>query len=173
MTRFETPDIVLIAAVASNMVIGRQNTLPWHIPEDLRHFKQMTLGQAVLMGRHTWESLPNKFRPLPSRQNLVLTHDSSYNAPGARVVNGLPQALSLLTKLSTPIDTAFVIGGAKLYASALPLAKRMELTEIARDFTGDVYFPHFDPALWELVNRKAALEHSEIPFSFASYRRLP
>ncbi|MDP2109045.1 MAG: dihydrofolate reductase, partial [Rhodocyclaceae bacterium] len=111
--------LTLVAAVAKNGVIGDSNALPWHLPEDLKHFKQLTSGHAVIMGRKTWESLPLRFRPLPGRLNIVLTRDPRYVAEGAMVVHTLQEALKVGAG-----GTAFIIGGAELYAHALPLADR-------------------------------------------------
>lgn len=131
----------LIYARARNGVIGRDNALPWHIPEDLAHFKQLTLGAPVLMGRRTWESLPERFRPLPGRLNLVLTRQTGWSAPGAQVCPSLEAALSHCRRLPEPPAEVWVIGGATLYREALPLAQRIELTEIGADFEGDAVAP--------------------------------
>ena len=131
------PELVLIAAVARNGVIGKDNQLLWHLPEDMRFFKEATLGHAVIMGRKTWESLPPRFRPLPGRRNIVVTHNARFDAPGAEVVPSLDAALALLAAA----PCAFVIGGAQLYAQALPRAQRLLLTELDRDFDGDAHFP--------------------------------
>lgn len=131
------PELVLIAAVARNGVIGKGNRLLWHIPEDMQFFKQTTLGHPVIMGRKTWESLPPRFRPLPGRRNLVITRDAQFDAPGAELVDSLDAARARLAD----VPTIFVIGGAEIYAQALPHAQRMWLTEIDRDFEGDASFP--------------------------------
>jgi dihydrofolate reductase len=134
MTR---PELVLIAAVARNGVIGHDNRLLWHLPEDMRFFKQTTLGHPVFMGRKTWQSLPPRVRPLPGRRNLVITRDPAFDAPGAECVHSLDAALQRLDNEAT----VFVIGGAELYAQALPSAQRLLLTEIDKDFDGDARFP--------------------------------
>jgi dihydrofolate reductase len=135
-----SPALVLVAALARNGVIGRGQKLPWHLPEDLQHFRRVTAGHAVIMGRRTWDSLPARFRPLPGRRNLVLTRQAGWRADGAETVPSLAQALTLL-----PADArAFVIGGAEVYAAALPLASELLLTEIDQDFEGDACFPPFD-----------------------------
>lgn len=132
-----SPELVLIAAVARNRVIGRDNQLLWHLPEDMRFFREATTGHPVIMGRHTWESLPVRFRPLPGRRNLVVSRDPAFAAPGAEVVPSLDAALERVADASR----AFVIGGAQLYAQALARADRLLLTEIDRDFAGDTRFP--------------------------------
>lgn len=114
----------LIWAQSSSGVIGRANTIPWHVPEDLARFKELTMGNTVIMGRTTWESLPARFRPLPGRRNVVLTHQSGYPADGAEVVTALEDA---------PLDDAWVIGGSQVYGLALPLATRCEITEVDID----------------------------------------
>ena len=131
------PELVLIAAVARNGAIGACNQLLWQLPEDMRFFKQATLGHAVIMGRKTWDSLPSRFRPLPGRRNLVVTRNAAFAAPGAECVTSLPGAIALLGDA----PRAFVIGGAEIYAEALPLAQQLWLTEIDRDFDGDAHFP--------------------------------
>jgi dihydrofolate reductase len=161
--------LVLIAAVAKNGVIGNANALPWHLPEDLKHFKQLTTGHAVIMGRKTWESLPERFRPLPGRLNIVVTRDSAYIAAGATVVHSLPEAVKVGG--GGTAQTLFVIGGAELYRHALPLAQRLELTEIDADFVGDAYFPAFDRNEWCETGRCAATSSAGLGYAFVTYGR--
>ena len=123
----------MIYARARNGVIGKQGQLPWHLPEDLAHFKRTTLGQAVVMGRVTWESLPEKFRPLPGRTNVVVSRQTSFKATGAQVVSSLEAAMALFPTN----EVVWLIGGAQLYAQALPLATQIVVTEIGADFEGD------------------------------------
>jgi dihydrofolate reductase len=158
--------LTLVAAVAKNGVIGDSNALPWHLPEDLKHFKQLTSGHAVIMGRKTWESLPLRFRPLPGRLNIVLTRDPSYVATGASVVHTLQEALKVGAG-----GTAFIIGGAELYAHALPLAERLELTEIDRDFPGDVFFPEIAPDEWRETSRQPGISSNGLRYAFTTYER--
>jgi dihydrofolate reductase len=158
--------LVLIAALARNGVIGIDNKLPWHLPEDLQHFKALTTGQAVIMGRKTWESLPPKFRPLPGRHNIVVTRDAAYVAAGATVVHSLEEAAAAAGKA-----TACVIGGAELYRQALPLCSRLELTEIDADFAGDAHFPEFDRAAWREVARSSGQAAAGFGYAFVSYER--
>lgn len=158
--------LILIAAVANNGVIGKNNALPWHLPEDMKHFKALTTGHAVIMGRKTWESLPPKFRPLPNRLNIVLTRNSSYQAVGATVVNSLDEAVKVGAG-----GTAFVIGGATLYAQALPLAERLELTEIDAAFPGDAFFPEIDRAQWREVARSSGVSAAGLGYAFTTYER--
>ena len=156
----------LIYARASNGVIGKDNRLPWHLPEDLAHFKRTTLGCPVIMGRKTWDSLPPKFRPLPGRLNLVLTNDRSWRPDGAEVVHSLPDAL---TRCPAGQE-AWVIGGAQVYALALPLARRVVVTEIAQDFDGDAHAPVLGPE-WVETAREAHVAASGLPFAFVTYTR--
>ena len=160
------PTLTVIAAVARNGVIGRDNALPWHLPADLKHFRALTMGHAVIMGRKTWESLPEKFRPLPGRQNIVVTRNAGYAAAGAEIAASLPAALALARGTQ-----AFVIGGAELYRAALALADRLELTEIARDYEGDTFLPARDPAQWRETSREAQRDDNGLDFAFVSYRR--
>ncbi len=161
------PCLILIAAVARNGVIGNSNALPWHLPEDLRHFKALTTGHTVIMGRKTWESLPARFRPLPGRRNIVVTRDPGYAAAGATVVHSLQEAI----QVGAFGGGLFIIGGAELYAHALPLAQRLELTELDADFMGDVFFPELDPADWRETARTTQRAEAGFDFAFVSYAR--
>ena len=156
----------LIFARATNGVIGRDNQLPWHLPEDLAHFKRSTLGCPVIMGRQTWDSLPPKFRPLPGRLNLVLTRDTAWAADGAIRSNSLEAARDFCPSGSD----AWVIGGAQVYAQALPLASSVVVTEIARDFEGDAYAPVLGPE-WCETARESHVAASGLPFAFVTYTR--
>ena len=158
--------LTLIAAVARNGVIGRDNRLPWHLPADLKHFKALTTGHAVIMGRKTWESLPEQFRPLPDRHNIVVTRNAGYRAEGAVVVTSLPAALA-----AAQSDEAFVIGGAELYATALPLADRLQLTEIDVAFDGDTHFPAVAPRQWRETAREAHRDEAGLGYAFVTYER--
>ena len=158
--------LTLIAAVARNGVIGRDNRLPWHLPADLKHFKALTTGHAVIMGRKTWESLPEKFRPLPGRQNIVVTRKAGYAAAGANVVTSLADAVA-----AAGGSEAFVIGGADLYVAALPLADRLQLTEIDADYDGDTWFPPRDPRQWRETVRDAQRDEAGTGYAFVTYER--
>lgn len=141
--------VSLIAAVAENGVIGRDGALPWSLPADLRHFRTLTAGHHVVMGRRTHDSIA---RALPERVNLVLTHRPKSLAPGCRAVTSLDEALRLARDAGE--SELFVIGGAELYALALPRADRVYLTRVAATIDGDVRFPALDPALWREVSRE-------------------
>ncbi len=161
------PILTLIAAVARNGVIGIDNRLPWRLPADLKHFKALTLGHTVIMGRKTWESLPDNFRPLPGRQNIVVTRDGSYRAKDAAVATSLPAAIA-----AAESDEAFVIGGAELYAAALPLADRLQLTEIDATFEGDTFFPEIDRRQWQEAARETHRDEPGPGYAFVTYQRL-
>ena len=156
----------LILARARNGVIGNNNTLPWHLPEDLAHFKRTTLGCPVIMGRKTWDSLPSKFRPLPGRLNVVVTRQSDWRADGAVVANSLEAACAACPSEST----AWVIGGAELYAQALALASTAVVTEIDADYDGDAFSPHFGPE-WHETGREAHLSSTGLGYSFVTYAK--
>jgi dihydrofolate reductase len=156
------PKIYLVAAVAANGVIGRDGQLPWHLPEDLKHFKRLTLGHPVIMGRRTWESLG---RPLPSRDNIVVTHQAGYDAPGAAVASSLEAALALCAGESI----VFVIGGQQLFAESLPIAAGLVLTEIDRDYEGDTWFPQYDRSRWRETQRERHSAADGTKFDFVLY----
>jgi dihydrofolate reductase len=158
------PRINLIFARAANGVIGKDNTMPWHLPEDLAHFKRLTQGSPVVMGRKTWDSLPPRFRPLPGRINIVVTRQSNWLAVGALRAAGLPEALSLCGDA----PDIWVIGGAEIYRQAEPMAVRAEVTEIAQNFEGDAFAPVLG-ADWQEAARNAQLAASGLAFSFVTY----
>ena len=154
----------LIYARAANGVIGKDNALPWHLPEDMAHFKRMTTGCPVVMGRKTWDSLPLKFRPLPGRRNIVVTRQADWQADGAERAAGLHEAVALCADAAE----VWVIGGAQIYAEAAPLARRAVVTEIDRDFDGDAHAPSLD-AGWREVARDTHVAVDGLPFSFVTY----
>ena len=160
------PALALIVAVAANGVIGRDGKLPWHLPEDLRHFRVLTTGHSIIMGRRTWQSLP---RPLPDRQNIVVTRQSAFVADGALVVRSLTDALAAV---QCP-EPAFCIGGGELFRAAMPLARIAYVTEIASDVEGDAVFPALDPAHWREASRDthAPRETSGLAYAFVTYER--
>lgn len=162
-----SPRLSIIAAVAANGVIGRGNALPWHIPGELKHFRAVTMGHPIIMGRRTWESLG---RPLPGRTNIVVSGQADFTAAGARVVRSLEEALHLASQCEGG-DEAFVIGGARLFAEALPLARRLHLTEIRADYEGDVCFPRFDRTVFREVSRQAQRPEQGPDHDFVIYER--
>lgn len=158
------PRLHLIFARAANGVIGKDNVLPWHLPEDMAHFKRTTLGCPVIMGRKTWDSLPPRFRPLPGRLNIVVTRNASWQADGALRATSLADALALCP----PDADAWVIGGAQIYAAALPMAHTAVVTEIAQAFEGDVHAPEFGPA-WSETARESHTSSNGLPYAFVTY----
>ena len=159
--------LALIAAVARNGAIGRDNDLLWKEPLDQRHFAATTRGHPVVMGRRTWESLPPRFRPLPGRRNIVVTRASDFGAPGAETVPSLQAALQALAGA----PRVFVIGGAQLYAEALPFADELVLTEIDADLQGNVHFPAWERGAFEEHAREAHVGADGTRFAFVTYRR--
>ncbi|MBM3367674.1 MAG: dihydrofolate reductase [Betaproteobacteria bacterium] len=160
------PRVYLVAAVAANGVIGANGAMPWHLPEDLRHFKALTLGHPVVMGRRTWESIG---KPLPGRENIVISRRAGFDAPGASVASSLSAALALCAGEAM----VFVIGGGELYRESLPLAHGLVLTEIHRAYDGDTRFPDWDRAPWRETQRKAQTAADGLRFDFVLYERRP
>ena len=156
----------MIFARAANGVIGKDGVMPWHLPEDLAHFKRLTQGWPVIMGRKTWDSLPTRFRPLPGRTNIVITRQTGWQETGARPAPNLAAALELC-KASAEV---WIIGGAQIYAQAEPLAQRIEVTEIAQDFAGDAFAPTLG-AGWIETARDNHVSSSGPKFSFVTYNK--
>ncbi|VAW88936.1 Dihydrofolate reductase [hydrothermal vent metagenome] len=158
----------LIAAMASNRVIGINNTLPWHLPADFKHFKAVTMGKPILMGRKTYESIG---RPLPGRKNIIITHNTSYSAQGCIVVNSIDEALAQ-TKDDAEV---MVIGGASFYQQTLPIAQRIYLTIIHHEFEGDTHFIELDNTTWKEIDRLdyEPDEKNSYPYSFLTLERQP
>ena len=144
-----TSRIGLIWAESEGRIIGNHGVMPWHLPEDLAHFKQLTVGNPVVMGRKTWDSLPPRFRPLTGRQNIVITRQPDWRADGAEVAHSFPQALQL-AESSAP-ERVWVIGGAQVFASAIAVADRLEVTEIRTRVDGDTTAPAIDEK-WQQVD---------------------
>lgn len=157
----------LIAAVARNRVIGKDNQLLWHLPEDMKYFREVTRGHPVIMGRKTWESLPEKFRPLPGRHNIVVSRNANYPAPGATLAGSLEEAI----RLTQAENEAFVIGGEAIYRIALPLAQRLYLTEIEQEYEGDAHFPDVSCNEWREASRSPRFNNGHFSYSFAVYYR--
>jgi dihydrofolate reductase len=159
--------VSLVAAVARGGVIGRGNAIPWRIPEDLARFRSLTTGHPVVMGRRTWDSLPQTFRPLPGRRNIVVTRNPDWSADGAEPAGSLADALRLLESA----ERVFVIGGGELYAEALPLADELLLTEVEADVEGDTWFPGWERAEFDETGREQHVSESGVEFSFVTYVR--
>ena len=163
--------VSFVVAMDRNRLIGAGDGLPWRLPDELRRFKEITMGHAVLMGRTTYESIPVKFRPLPGRTNIVLTRQADYEAPGCIVVHDMDQALTAVSA----DQELMVIGGAGLFAKLMPLVDRLYLTEIDGEYEGDVYFPELDLGQWHEVFREEHPrdERHDSPFTFRILERSP
>jgi dihydrofolate reductase len=159
----------LIYARSANGVIGLNNQMPWHLPEDLAHFKRTTLGCPVLMGRKTWESIPAKFRPLPGRANLVITRQPDWQAEGALVVHSLEEGLSLALAHCPEGKDLWVMGGAEIYAQAEPFAEEAVVTEIDAQYEGDAFAPTLG-ANWQEVSRESHVSTTGLKYSFVTYQ---
>ena len=158
----QAPRLYLVAAVASNGIIGANGALPWRLPEDLQHFKRITMGHPIIMGRKTWESLKG---PLPGRDNIVVTRTAGYEAPGAAVASSLEAALALCP--GEP--AAYVIGGSRHFAESLPVAAGLVMTEIYKDFEGDTWFPPYDHSRWKETQREQHATAEGMKFDFVLY----
>ncbi len=160
--------ISMIAAMAHDRVIGKDNQMPWHLPADLAHFKRVTLGKPVLMGRKTFESIG---RPLPGRRNLVISRNPGYQAEGIEVVGSVEAARALLA--SSAVEELMVIGGGHLYAEMLPSADRLYLTQIDLVVEGDTRFPAFDDGQWQRIDCEShpADEKNPHPYRFETWQR--
>jgi dihydrofolate reductase len=159
--------VSLVAALARDGVIGRDNGIPWRIPEDMARFRETTTGHPVVMGRKTWDSIPGRFRPLPGRRNIVVTRNRKWYGDGAEVARSLEEALDL----AGDAPEVFVIGGGEIYAAALPLADELRLTEIDADVEGDTSFPPFDQTVFEEVEREPHVSAEGLPYAFVRYVR--
>ncbi|WP_047243501.1 dihydrofolate reductase [Chromobacterium subtsugae] len=164
MTAQNKPRLTLVAAMASNRTIGVDNQLPWHLPEDLRHFKAATLGKPVIMGRKTWDSIG---KPLPGRRNIVVTRQADWRADGAEAAHSLEEALAL----AGAVEEVCLIGGAELYRQAIAVADRLCLTEIADAYDGDAHFPAFSAADWRQASREEAVSAGGLAYAFVNYLR--
>ena len=166
--------IVLLAAVAENGVIGRRGTMPWRLKSDMQHFRSATLGKPVVMGRKTYLSLALK--PLPRRTNIVVSRDKNFTAPGVVVTPSLEAALEAARgdALRRGADAIMIIGGAEIYAQAMPLADRLEITQVHLKPEGDSFFPPVDPAIWREVEREAhpAGPDDDAGYDFVSYLKV-
>lgn len=164
----QTPVIRIVVAYASNRCIGRDNDMPWHLPSDLAHFKRVTFGHPIVMGRKTWESLG---RPLPGRPNLVISRDPSYQADGATVYPSLEAAMAAAQQLNT--DMVCIIGGAQIFTAGLAIADELIATEIHAEFEGDTFFPELDAQQWQEVARQPQPIENGYHYDFVRYDRLP
>ena len=160
------PTITLIVAVADNGVIGRDNTLPWHLPDDLKRFKRLTMGKPIVMGRKTFDSIG---KPLPGRQNIIVTRDTNYRRDGVTVVHDADAAL----RAAGAVPEIMVIGGAELFRTLLPRAGRLLLTRVHGNIDGDVVWPALDERAWRVVEREShsADERHAWPMTFEVWER--
>lgn len=156
------PSIWAIVAMADNRVIGKNNQLPWHLPADLKHFKTITTGNAILMGRKTFESIG---KPLPNRLNLILSRNGNYSAPGCQVVTSLEEAKKLASAEHKEI--IFIIGGAEIYRQLLPQVERLYVTLIHQSFDGDAFFPELNMADWKEIEREDFSATAEQPLAYS------
>ncbi len=161
------PRIAYVVALDANRLIGRDNALPWRLPDDMRWFREQTLGKPCIMGRKTYDSLPERFRPLPGRRNIVVTRNRAYTAPGATVVHSLDDALAA----AGAAEEIIIVGGAELFRALLPRVERLYLTQIHAavegvDATTDTFFPPFDADEWRVVYRQAHPADERHPFAF-------
>lgn len=163
--------ISLIAAVSKNGVIGKDNDLPWSLPDDMKYFMQTTSRHHVIMGRKNYESIPEKFRPLPNRTNIVVTHQRDYQAPGCVVVHSIDSALAVARQGDD--EEIFIIGGAGIFSQSLEVTQRMYLTEIDAVVDGDIFFPEYDPSDWIETSRRhhPTDERHAFSFDFVVYDR--
>jgi len=172
--RAARPRVTLVVARARNGVIGANGGLPWHLPEDLKHFRALTTGHSIVMGRRTWESIG---RALPGRRSIVVSHDAQQHFAGAERASSLDEAIEIAARAggdpSIATDEVFVIGGAQLFAAAMPLAERAVVSEIDRDYEGDTLFDALDPETWSVVERREYCTADGTRFSIVDYRRLP
>ena len=164
--------VSLIAALSKNRVIGRNNDLPWHLPDDMKYFMQTTKGHHTIMGRKNYDSIPEKFRPLPNRTNIVVTRQQGFKAPGCLVVNTLENGLEIARENGE--KEVFIIGGSDIYALGMPFAHRLYLTEIDAVIEGDTFFPEVTVKEWRETSRKphAPVERHLYRFDFVVYNKV-
>jgi dihydrofolate reductase len=163
--------ICIIAAASKNLVIGKDNDLPWNLPTDLKSFKKITEGSFVIMGRKCWESIPEKFRPLPKRDNIVITRDPNYEAVGAAVINDLETIIKVF-KNDGEHGEVFIIGGAQIYKETFKHADKMYLTQILSEVEGDTYLEGLDFSEWVLTETSEHIIENDIEFRFTTFDKL-
>jgi len=163
----------MIAALSKNHVIGKNNDLPWKLPDDMKFFMDTTKGHHAIMGRKNYESIPHKFKPLPNRTNIVVTRQKNFDAPGCTVVDSLEKGLAIAQQNQEP--ETFIIGGAEIYKLGLPHATRLYLTEIDAIIDGDTYFPEFSRKQWKEVSRSHHDKDARhiYTFDFVVYEKIP
>ena len=161
----------MIAAVARNGAIGKANDLPWHLPDDMKYFMQTTKGHHVIMGRKNYESLPEKFRPLPNRTSIVVTRQPGYKAPGCTIVHQIEEGVKIAEESGEA--ELFIIGGSEIYKLGMPLADQLYLTEIEADIEGDTFFPFYQKESWHEISRQhhTVDERHQFAFDFVVYKK--
>ena len=160
-------EIIVIVAVAQNGVIGKDGDIPWRIKEDFQHFKDLTMGHPCIMGDKTYESLPENAKPLPGRENIVLTFDKNYHPEGTTIFHSFEEAIEYCKDK----EKVFITGGASIYKLGLKAADILELTRIHKDFEGDVFFPEINFDEWELIKKEDKTDEKHGAFSFLTYVR--
>lgn len=163
--------INIIVAASNNNVIGKGNDIPWKLPTDLKNFKQITDGSVVIMGRKCWESLPEKFRPLPNRLNMVVTKNELYKPNGCAIYDDLGYLLTFFYRSDDNADV-FVIGGGQIYKAAFRYAEKLHLTRVLSDVEGDVYLEGFNETEWKLISRSDVMEENGYQFVFEYYEKI-
>ncbi|WP_099351586.1 dihydrofolate reductase [Fredinandcohnia onubensis] len=161
--------ISLLVAMDKNQLIGKDNDLPWRLPADLAYFKRVTMGHPIIMGRKTYDSIG---RPLPGRENIIVTRDTSYKAEGCKVIHSIEE----IVKMNQQTDQElFVIGGAEIFKEILPYSDRLYITEINEGFDGDTYFPAFDKAKWKVISKEQGIKNEKNPYdyTFLVYEKIP
>lgn len=164
--------ISIIVAVAENNVIGKDNSLIWHLPADMKYFKEKTTSHCVITGRKNYESIPEKFRPLPNRTNIVITRQKNYSAPGAIVVGSFEEAIDKAKQTGDP--EIFIIGGAEIFKQSMQLADKLYLTKIHHYFVGDVYFPVINHGDWKEIHQQKGIvdEKNKYEHDFFTYEKI-
>lgn len=160
--------VTIIAAIAANNALGKDNQLIWHLPVDLKRFKKTTLNHAVIMGRKTYESLG---KPLPNRANILITRDENYKAEGCLVVNSVKEALKAAAEVD---ENPFILGGAEIYKQAMPFTDKLDITFVHHQFEADVFFPEIDKTIWKETSREnfKADENNKYDYSFVTFERI-
>lgn len=164
-------NISIIVAVGANNAIGKDNSLIWHLPADMKFFKDKTTGHCIITGRKNYESIPEKFRPLSNRTNIIVTRQQDYYAPGTLIVNSLEEAIAKANALSK--GEIFIIGGGDIFKQSLAYTDTIYLTRIEASFDADVFFPELDPGVWQEVSREKGIkdEKNKYDYSFLTYKR--
>jgi len=162
--------INIIVATTNNMVIGKGNDMPWHLPSDLKNFKKITNGCKVIMGRKCWESIPEKFRPLPNRENIIISRNKSFNEDKATISDNIESLLKDF-KSNNQNDDVFVIGGAQIYKESFKYADKLYMTKIDTDIEGDTYLDGFIPSEWQIISKSEIINENGFTFWFEEYKK--